>query len=442
MRSNASSIVQFSAVALIALLGLSACSSDDKIPLKGERIPVIQFSNSANVDDAADDVVMKLALMAANTSWPQQGGAATHMPGHIALPDGELQQIWRSNIGRGSAKDRKLITTPIVAGEMIFASDTDGNVGAYQFADGKRLWRINIIPKKESPVVSPGITFGNAMLYAADGVGSVWAINPENGEEIWQRNLGQPVRGAPTYQDGRLYVITLNDETIALDARNGDELWRHRGVQESAGLLGSPSPAAEGSVVITAYSSGDIIALRAETGQEAWGDNLTGASEFQSRAVTQLAGFRGHPVLDQEIAIAGNSSTRMVAVHVPSGERIWQREFGISATPWISGNTVFVITTQGALLALNRDTGLIRWTFALPRFEGNDRDYPIFWQGPILAGGRLLLVGSDGRLLEINPANGEKIRENKLAGSMMVPPIIAQNTLIIVTDNGDMVAYR
>lgn len=442
MRNKKPQFLQFAAVSALALLALSACSSDDKVPLAGERIPVIQFNSSDNIDEGADQIVLELAPPAANTAWPQQGGAATHMPGHVALNNDALKQVWRSSIGRGSVKSSKLITAPIIANNMVFASDTRGEISAYNFENGKRIWNINVIPNKEQATISPGLTFGNATLFASNGVGSVLAINPENGETIWSRDMGQPVRGAPTYQDGRLYLITLNDETIALDVRNGEQLWRHTGIQESAGLLGTPSPAAEGSVVITAYSSGDVVALRAETGQEAWGDNLTGVAEFQSRTVTQLSGFRGHPVLDQDLVIAGNSATRMVAVHVPSGERVWQREFGIVSTPWVSGNSVFAVTAQNALVALNRDTGLIRWTFALPRFEDSDKDYPIFWNGPILAGGRLLLVGSNGQLLEITPDTGKEIRTTKLAGGVMVAPIVAQNTLLILTDSGDMVAYK
>lgn len=438
--------VTLSRIGVACVMGaifLTGCSSsDDKKPLPGDRIPVIQFNDTASIDSGAKDMPWQLAPEAANTAWPQPGGAASHVPGQVALGQDALKKAWSVSIGNGSRKNTKLITTPVVADNKVFAADSEGEVSAYQLDNGKRLWRVNVLGKNDMAVVSPGLTYGGRVLFVSDGLGDVLALNPQDGTQLWKRDLGQPVRGAPTYLDGRLYVIALNDETLALDARNGELLWRHSGVQEAAGLLGAPSPAAEGSVVVTAYSSGDIVALRAETGQEAWTDNLSNSADLANRAVTQLSGFRGHPVLDQEIVIAGNSSSRLVAVHVPSGERIWQKEFGITGTPWISGNSVFVMTAQNALVALTRDEGFVRWTTSLPRFEDKDREDPIFWNGPIMAGGRLLLTGSNERLLEIDPVTGKQQRATELPDRVMLPPIVAQKTLIIVTDDGDMVAYR
>lgn len=436
-------------VAVLALLlgsGLvtgGCSSSDDKPPLEGERIPVIRFNDSEAVDPETQDVPWILAPEAANVAWPQQGGAATHVPGHVALGREAPKQVWRTSIGSGSRKDSKLITVPVIADNKVFAADTRGMVSCFDLETGKRLWQVSAMTgKKDRAMVSPGLTYGARTLFVTDGIGHVLALDPQDGKRLWTRPLEQPVRGSPTYLDGHLYVITLNDETLALDAQTGQTMWKHEGVREMAGLLGAPSPAAEGSVVITAYSSGDIIALRAETGQEAWSDNLSGAAEFLSRAVTQLSGFRGHPVLDQDLVFAGNSSSRMVAIHVPSGERLWQKEFGISGTPWVSGNNIFVVTSQNMLMALLRETGQVRWSLELPRFKDRAREEPVFWHGPVLAGERLVLAGSNRTLLEVDPLTGKILRETGLPDAVMLPPVVARQTLIILTDDGDMVAYR
>lgn len=432
------------AILCVAAFGLNACSSDKKAPLKGERIAVLEFQEDDAVEKDNSAEPLELAQTKENTAWPQLGGNAAHMPQSLSFSKTPLKKIWDTDIGQGSEKDRKLVTVPVSAKNMVFTADTEGRVAAYSLDTGKRAWKTNVLPDDDtSATVSPGLSFSNDTLYVTDGIGSVMALESATGKKIWSQSVDQPVRGSPTYQAGRLYVITLNDETLALDAMTGETLWRHTGVQETAGLLGAPSPAVEGSVVITAYSSGDIVALRSETGQEAWSDNLTGVAQTQSRAVTQLSGFRGSPVLDQNVAFVGNASTRLVAVHVPSGERLWQKEFGVMSTPWISGNMVFAVTSDNQLVALVKDSGQQRWSIGLPRFEdAKAKEDPIFWNGPILAGGRLMVVGSNEKLLEIDPDNGTILRKTGLPGDVMLPPIVVKKTLIVLTDNGTLAAYR
>ncbi|MDB5478094.1 MAG: Pyrrolo-quinoline quinone [Alphaproteobacteria bacterium] len=428
---------------VIAAFALGACSSDKKPPLPGQRISVLQYQDSSRADKEAQKTPVKLGAPQENLAWPQQGGNASHTPQNLALYDGRLKKAWSASVGEGSKKDRKLITAPIAADGMVFAADTTGNINAYNIANGKRLWRVSVLANEDDATVSSGLAYNKGVLFVADGIGNVLALDAKDGRKIWTRVTEQPVRGSPTVQGDRVYVITLSDETLALNAANGEILWRHEGVQEAASFLGSPSPAVEGSVVISPYSSGDVVALRSETGQEAWSDNLTGAAEAENRAVTQLAGFHGSPVLDQDVVYLGNASTRMVAVHVPSGERVWQKEFGLLTTPWLSGNMVYVITSQNELVALLKETGQIRWALPLPHFEDpKDREDAIFWEGPILAGGRLLLVSSNERLLEVDVVNGKILRETDLPDKVMLPPVVANKMLLILTDDGEMVAYK
>jgi outer membrane protein assembly factor BamB len=428
-------------VLAISITGLVACSSDKRPPLKGDRISVLQLQNNMDVDKKAQAITIQLADIKENTAWPQMGGNASHTPQHLGLGS-KLSRIWSTNIGTGSGKRNKLITPPIVAMGRVYASDSEGVVTALDLTSGKRIWETDLL-ENDDATVSTGLTYAVDTLFVTNGVQSLYALDPNTGQKRWSKNLKSALRGSPTFNNGRLYVITLDDQTLALDPTNGETLWRHQGVTEAAGLLGTPSPAAVESVVISAYNSGDISALRAETGQEAWSDNLTGIAEFQGRSVTKLSGFRGHPVLDGDIVMAGNAASRLVAIHVPSGERLWQKEFGISDTPWVSGNVVFVITSQNDLTAIAKETGNVVWTKPLPRFEDpEDNEDPIFWRGPLVAGNQLWIVNNIGQLMAIDPLSGKTLQTTKVTSDIMLSPIVVNNILLLLSDDGDLAAYR
>ena len=72
--------------------------------------------------------------------------------------------------------------------------------------------------------------------------------------------------------------------------------------------------------------------------------------------------------------------------------------------PWVAGDYVYILSTTGDLLCMTRRDGRIRWVQTLPRFEDPEKEKtPITWTGPVLAGDRLILVGSSGDALAISP---------------------------------------
>jgi outer membrane protein assembly factor BamB len=133
----------------------------------------------------------------------------------------------------------------------------------------------------------------------------------------------------------------------------------------------------------------------------------------------------------------------MAAIDPRSGGRAWEQDLGGIEMPWVAGDTIYVVTNEADLVALSLDTGGIRWVTSLPRWEDpEDREGPIVWHGPVLAGGRLIVAGSDGEGLLVDPAAGGVTARFDLGGDAAVAPIVADGTLFVLTDNGRLTAYR
>jgi outer membrane protein assembly factor BamB len=66
----------------------------------------------------------------------------------------------------------------------------------------------------------------------------------------------------------------------------------------------------------------------------------------------------------------------------------------------------------------------------------------LLWNGPVLAGNRLIITGADDTLLEISPKDGTLIRKLELDSHVAVPPIVAGNTLYLVSDDGTLSAWK
>ncbi|MEM6903445.1 MAG: PQQ-binding-like beta-propeller repeat protein, partial [Pseudomonadota bacterium] len=159
--------------------------------------------------------------------------------------------------------------------------------------------------------------------------------------------------------------------------------------------------------------------------------------------MASMADIRALPVISDGTVIALSHANRLLAINIRSGIRVWQRTIGGTTTPVVAGGFVILISNDNELMALRRSDGRVRWVTQLPRFEDEeDREDPIIWTSPILADGRLLIAGSDGEMLVIDPTNGEVLDTVDLPGDVLIDPVVAEATLLILDEGGTLSAFR
>jgi hypothetical protein len=78
----------------------------------------------------------------------------------------------------------------------------------------------------------------------------------------------------------------------------------------------------------------------------------------------------------------------------------------------------------------------------MQRFEDEeDLEDPINWFGPLLVDGKLLLVSDTGILELRDVTNGESLSRQDVEEAAMAP-IFVNGLMILLTQNGNLVAYR
>jgi len=438
--------VSLTLLAGLSVFALSACSlfkDEEKPPLPGERTSVLELQRNLEPKDIELDAEGFVAPEPwKNEYWPQTGGYPNHAMQNLELTKGPLTKIWSADIGEGASKDLPLTAQPVIFDGRVFTIDTESNVSAFDLKNGKQLWRNMIRPKTEDEqVIAGGLAYSSNVLYATNGYNEALALNPLTGAIYWRSKLPSPSRAAPTILDGRVYVQTLDNRLIALNTQDGKQLWSYQGLAETAGLVGAASPAANADIVVPAFSSGEIVALRVQNGSVAWSDNLS--PSVRTGGLSTLPDIQALPILDKGMIIAISFGGRMVAIDERTGQRVWQRDISGADTPWVAGNHLFLISASNELIALGRDTGAIRWVKPISTYVSADEvGTSMQWNGPVLAGGRLIITGPQGILLEIDPVDGKLLRRMNAGDTVSVAPVIAQGTLLLLQDNGTLVAYH
>lgn len=421
-------------------MAVSGCSSlgglfggDDDTILPGERVAVIPSDQPLEADPEAAKNPVVVPAAYTNTDWSQPGGSPSNALQHLAL-GGKLSRLWQANAGSGSSSQGRLTASPIIVGSHAYTLDTEATVHAFDISNGGRVWRTELTPEDEESEegYGGGLASANGKIFAAIAFGQVVALDPATGNKIWEKSLGVPIRTAPTAADGRVFITTVNNEVYSLNQQDGEIAWKFQGVAETAGLLSSTSPAVSGGLVVVPYTSGELVVFSADDGSPQWSDSLTKAGALSSLA--NMNDIAGRPVIEGNTVFAVSHAGRLAAFSLKTGERIWGQDISSTQTPWVAGNYLFLVNEQGVLMALNRKDGKIRWV----RSMGSEAQ----WSGPVLAGGRLILVSSTGNVASVSPETGVVIDQMNIGEGIMISPVVAGNTIYFYTDDAELIAMR
>ena len=422
-------------------------SNDDNDELNGEaptdgRVSILSFEQGLQRDENAAPADVSLPPPYVNAVWPQPGGYPTHALQHTQA-SGSLDVAWRESFGAGSDNDRRLNARPVIADGKVFAIDARGAVSAMDADTGERIWqhRIEAPSRRDQMAFGGGIAFAEGRIYAHAGYNFFVALDAESGSEVWRTETLVPFHGAPTVVDGRVFVSSDDNELLALDSDNGSVLWTYQGIVESARLLTAPSPAVLGDLVVAPFASGELIALRVQNGNPIWSDSLTRSGGLT--ALSEINDVAGSPIVIDNTVYAMSHSGILVAISLRTGERLWSQPAGGSHAPWVAGDYLYVTTSEAEIVCLNRHDGTVQWISQLDLFENpRKRKNRIAWTGPVLAGGRVVVVASNGEVRILNAYDGAVMREMDLNDDVFVGPVIANETVYVVTDEARLIALR
>ena len=421
---------------------LGVFKKKDKITVPGERVAVLVNEAEIEIDQATATEPMTLPAAVTNDSWAQSGGNANKSVGHLSLGS-SLASAWTVSIGKGSDKSGRLGGGPVVADGKVFTMDTTGTVRAFNAQSGSQLWstRFGEVGENASSIYGGGVAYEGGRVFATNGLGYVAALDANSGAAVWTVKPGGPLRGEPSVDGTSVYVMSQDNQLYSLKAADGSSNWSNAAALEIAGVFGAAAPAIGQGTVVAGFSSGELNAYRYENGRQVWQDALARTS--MSTSVASLSDIDADAVIDGGAVYAVGQGGRMVALDLVSGQRIWELNFAGIATPWVAGEWVFAVNDKAQLVAIARRTGKIRWINQLPRYrDQKDRKGPISYVGPVLAGERLIVAGSNGALININPVDGSFQSQVDLDDGVSFQPVVANNTLYLLTDSGRLIAYR
>ncbi len=290
--------------------------------------------------------------------YPDKAGRETYFAAPV-VADGHLiagdyqNNLFSLDPGSGalqwtfSEAKGKWIASPLVVDGKILAPNGDATLYALDL-NGSLLWKFPTKRALWSQPVSDG-----QHVYQASMDHRIYAIDLNNGSEIWSVDLGGAVLYSPILsEDGVLYVSSLARNLVALNTTDGSVLWERNFESD----LWTQPALANGNLFF-GDTKGLVFAVSAADGSDVW-----------SQAINEPV--LGRPTEITEGIIFPTENGSLIAVNF-KGERLWSRAFegAIYTGPVKIGDTLAVGIAQGKefLKLINASTGQDVWTFVAPK---------------------------------------------------------------------------
>ncbi len=426
-------------LAVLALGVLASCKGSDNSVLPGTRVairPAMQVQNAS--------VAIALGAPVSNAGWLQAGFGAEHVAPHLALARTPVLR-WSTDIGHGNSDRSRITSSPVVAAAgVIYTLDAAGQVQASAADNGASMWRVDITPisdRSGAEGFGGGLALEGDRLYVTTGFGELLSLNAATGAENWRYAFEAPLRGTPTVAAGRVYVVAANDIAYAIDGTRGKLSWQLAGPHGTGPVaMGGSAPAVSGQNVVLPYSAGRVIgATSGGTGR--WNEDVNQARLSDVRAT--IGGITGAPVITGGRAIVGNAGGQISALRLTTGAADWTVPVGATGRAAVIGGSAFVVSDSSQLLRINAANGQVIWAAQLPEFtKPEKRRGFIAHYGPVVAGGQVIVAGTDGRLRFFDPVSGAETYSVALPGGGASAPIVAAGVLYVLNQKGKLLAFQ
>ncbi|MDX2484094.1 MAG: PQQ-binding-like beta-propeller repeat protein [Pseudodonghicola sp.] len=427
-----------------AVLFLAGCSEPEVI-LPGERENIRPISGERQVSDFSGNVsrAIRLPQQTSNASWAQGQGTPSARISHPAL-SAAPHLAWSTAIGAGDSLRQRITADPVVANGLIYTLDAAARVSAVT-RDGAVAWSADLTPPQDddTQATGGGLAYSDGTLYISSGFGLLTALDASTGKQRWQQKLEATGSGQPTVYQGIIYLVAGDDTGWAVYAKDGRIAWQASATPSVTNVLGAPAPAVTPDMAIFAFGSGDLMASFRRGGLRRWYASVAGRRKGRAQAL--IMDVTGSPVVVGNRVYAGNHAGRTVAYELDTGDRIWTAQEGALGPLQPAGDSVFAVTDRNQLVRLDSRDGSTVWAVDLPDFlkdSSKKRGAVYANYGPILAGGRIVVASNDGYLRFFDPKDGSLAASAQVPGGATTAPVVAGNTLYVVSATGELHAFR
>jgi eukaryotic-like serine/threonine-protein kinase len=326
-----------------------------------------------------------------------------------------------------------VISSPVIVDNILYVGARSGSIYALNAQTGELIWDYS-----SDDWIDATPTVAGSIVYVPSRDGYIYALNKDNGNLVWQADIGGPSISSPLYLDGKIYVGSgvLDKNLKVYDATDGSLLWEYPANQPI-----HSAPSTDGVGIYFGSNDGRIYAMSKDSNASLWNSpgyyQTIGSFGLTAVAVSSgnLYALPGHDEKKLFLMNAGDGSqTNVSQVFAQSGE-------AEVSSPIIADDIVYfgMGSSPHTLHALNSDSLSSVWSSS-PTFGNNSTQGKI--SSPSMANEIMYAGTADARVVAVSSSGVFAMSDINLSTSSYTSPAISNGMVYIGTLGGKIIAYK
>ena len=435
----------------VALITIS-CSFDNKtgiwkdassIPVDNQVVNTIEENQSERkyVDtseqstmfndevDASSGSILKLDNPVVIDNWNEQYGSITNNISSISH-SGPKTLISRSSKLSKFSRNKNIV---FYKNDLI-TFDHKGRIFIYSAILKKKVYIYNFY-KKNFKDFSKYIylKINENILYAADNLGYVYAIDLKNESLVWAKNFGIPFRSNIKVTDGQVLLANQDNKVYSLDAETGNKNWQFSTSETFLKNDFKNNIAIDKSSksLLFLNTNGELFSINYINQNINWVLNFKKSSPSQDSTL-----FLSQPIALKSNNLIVSTEKATISYSTEDSSKNWSLGVEAALKPTITSNHTFVLSKNNLLICVENKTGNVLWSVNIlknfePKFKrkiGKFSDFKI-------VNNELNLFSKNGYLLSLNYNDGNLKYIKKISKKGINSEVVFLNNNMFLIDN-------
>ncbi len=318
----------------------------------------------------------------------------------------------------------------------LILNDQRGNIILYSMKQNKLISKFNFYKKKHKDIKKKLYTIiEKNIIYVADNLGYIYALNINNNKLLWAKNYKIPFRSNLKVKKNKIIVSNQKNKLIFLDKKNGnllniiptEETLIHNNFINNLSIYNED--------ILFLNSYGSLYSINIINMKINWFLNLKQSTNLNT---TDL--FLGNQIVNYKDKIIVSSNDNTYLINALNGSIIETYNFSSALKPIINDNHILLITKNNLILAIDLKTNKIIYSYNVIQKVSNflnSKKKKINFYEMLQINNKISFFTRNSYKIDFK-INGELENIEKLPAKINSLPIIVNKSILYIDSNNKL----
>ena len=367
-------------------------------------------------------------------SWTEEYAVSTNNISNFSYEGNKILLSKSSKLSKNTFSKNYLNKKIIFYKDNLISYDHKGTIFIYSLILKKKIFKYNFYKKQFKNFKKEiNIIINENVLYAADNLGYLYALNLDDNSIIWAKNYGIPFRSNLKFINNQIFLSNQDNVIYSIDSNTGSINW-----QFATSLTFLKSDFKNNFALdeinnnlLFLNTSGELYSINYLTEKINWVLNFKNTSQ---QGDAQL--FLSQPIVLKNNNIIISTEEKLLSYDIKTAIKNWNLSVKPIFKPIITSNYTYIVLRNNLIVCLDNISGNIIWSKNIFNgINGKKKKKLVSIIDFKIVNNEINIFFRNGYLLSFNPKNGNLNYLGRISKNGINSEIVFLNDKMFFIDN-------